>query len=194
MTEENPFEIVATLIVDKLNEFDERSSSVMRSVGVVIFEQASQLGFKEQRKLVKTIKNSNALKLSPQFVYDCYRMVRKFPDMMKQDWKPLPNTTLSHHFEISRYKLTPGTEIQIIQDASDNNWSVREMKDEIRKYKQITETDIDKFRKSLMKHIYALLKQKSNEELCAIKDHIEDEYGFLDVAKRKEIMAEAGLL
>ena len=159
-------ELVKTIIED-INKFEQQSSSTARSVGVAIHTYLSNVDKKEKRQILKTIKESKELKLSPSFVYFAYTMVRKFPEMINPSWNPLPNLTISHYIEVSRYKLAPGMEYQILQNASDFSWSIRELKDDIANFRNESHPQ-DLERRETLKEIYKELKGKSNAQLVHV--------------------------
>ena len=151
-------------IIDDINQYEQQSSSVARSVGVAIHTYLSNIDKKEKRQILKTIKESKELKLSPSFVYFAYTMVRKFPEMINPSWSPLPNLTISSYMEVSRYKLAQGMEYQILQNASDFSWSIRELKDDIANFRNESHPQ-DKERRETLKEIYKELKSKTNTQL-----------------------------
>lgn len=168
--EKESFEEIANTIVQELNHYESDNTSVARTVGKIVHEYASKLNEAGQRKLVKTIKESKDLKLSPQFVYDCYRMFKKFPDMASASWSPMPNLSLSHYFEAARYKMSNGGMLAFITEASDLKYSIREMKDTISKDKASSLSVSEKETKELRGEMHSLINQINTSGLLLLKN------------------------
>ena len=163
-------------VIDQLNKLEETSSSLTLNVGRVMYSYLKTIDAKKQRKVVSEIKKADELKLSHQLVYDCYRMINKFPEMASPEFRLLPNLSMTHYFEISRYKLNNGVAYLILQESSDLNESVSQMKTRIRAAKSelIEPSDIE--RKEVLTEIYKKLKLRNLSELKQILTKLNKEY------------------
>lgn len=155
-------------IIEKINKYSEGVGSAAREVGVLIFGFVKDMKSDEQKTIVKDIKESNELKLNHQFVYECFNMVRKFPEMMEQDWKPLENLTIGHYFEASKFKFS-GTSAHVqLSIASEEKQSIREMRDAIREVKNdlpFEEKEIKELMKENCKKIHEVKDLKKQKEI-----------------------------
>jgi len=169
-------DVIVEEIVEELNKFEAHKGSDARNIGVIVVSKLKSLEFKEQDRLLSLIKKSDKLKVSPQFAYECSRMVNKFREMLEDDWKPLENLSISHYFELSRYKIDQQMLNTIIKDASEEAWSIRQMKDRVKEYKGDLAPE-DRKRKELFKRSYAVQKKMTNEELQVLVEMLEEKYG-----------------
>jgi hypothetical protein len=163
-------------VIDELNKLETTTSSLTLNVGRIMYGYLKTIDAKKQRKVVSEIKKADELKLNHQLVYDCYRMISKFPDMADKEFKLLPNLSITHYFEISRYKLDNGVAYLILQESSDLNESVAKMKIRARAAKEelIEPSDIE--RKEVLTEIYKKLKLRTLPELKEILTKLNKEY------------------
>lgn len=158
---------VSKKVVSELNNLNEKNNSILRAIGVVVFNRINEFDLKKQRKIIVTIKKSSELKLSPQMVYDAYRMVRTFPDLASDKFSLPKNITISHMFEASRFKFSPEALKLVMEDVSENAWSISRMKEEIRAAKSAIPISM-KERLDKLKIIREKLKPLTNEQLIDV--------------------------
>ena len=163
-------------IIEEVNQVGGEINAASRRIGVLINKKLSEVKDDDKKEIMKGVKEADGLKLNPQTVYQSYLMVKKFPDMMEENWKPRENLSVSHYFEISREKFSTGTLSNFIEQASMNSWSVRKMKSEVRNTKDETLSEDEKERKEIFKVIYSLLKLRDNTELIKIAHMLEHHY------------------
>ena len=154
-------ETIGKDFIKELNEVEINQGSMYCAVGNIIHKHLEKVDAKKQRKVISEIKKSEQLKLSPQFVYDCYRMIKKFPEMAQENWKPLEGLTPTHYFEISRYKLD--TSIAHIVLSNVAGGSIRDMKSEVGNYRE--EKGVNTERESLLAKVRAKVSKLDIEQL-----------------------------
>lgn len=153
--------------VSALNNLTDKNNSILRAIGIIVYNRIAQFELKKQKKIIVTIKKSSELKLSPQMVYDSYRMVRTFPKLADPEFQLPEGITITHFFECSRYKLMSGAHQIVIENALANNLSVNQMKKDIVNYKEV-KTFVEKERIELLRALMIKLKTKTLEELKQI--------------------------
>jgi len=148
-------------LLKELNSVEIKQGTMYGLVGGAIHKYLTQIDAKKQRKVIAEIKKSEDLKLSPQFVYDCYRMVTKFPETAEEGFEVPVGLTMSHYFELSRYKLSPGVLPIILENC--NGKSVNYLKEEVKKYREEKGVDIE--RESLLAKVRAKVNKLDIEQL-----------------------------
>lgn len=161
-------------VVQELNQFSDRLESTQREVGRILFLFLGQVDPKKHNAVIKEVRENKELKLHPQTVYECFNMVRKFPEMADINWKPLPNLSVGHYYQVAKYKLSSASAYVFLQTASDEKQSIRVMREAIRAAKDDM-TFEEKEIKNLRKEISNLLKKvKDSETLSKIRDAIKE--------------------
>ena len=163
-------------VIEKLNSLETSTTTNTLKVGRIVFDYLKTIDAKKQRTVINELKKANELKLSPQFVYDCYRMLNKFPEMADPNFKVLENLSITHYFELSRYKLNPNVVYIILAESSSNGESVSQMKERIKLAKSELTKPEETEKKEILAKIYPILRKKPVSELRGLLEILESDF------------------